>query len=136
MASRDRAIRAPSFLSPASRFIMIQVLAEAEPRPPHTDIDETRHIGTLGVDTLTAVVLDVWRHSDGRHGARLNAYVDGLGHRTLQAELTAEGYDRALGALQRPGVLVRCSGMLVGGSDRPHLLALDELRVLAPDDSH
>jgi hypothetical protein len=114
---------------------MIQVLAETEPRPPHTGIDEARHIGTLGIDTLTAVVLAVWRHSDGRYGARLNAYVDGLGHRLLQVELTAEGYDRALSALQRPGVLVRGSGMLVGGHALPHLLALEDLRLLAPDDA-
>ena len=113
---------------------MIKVLAEAEPRPPYVDIDETRHIGTLGIDTLTGVVLAVWRYGDGRQGARLNAYVDGLGHRTLQVELTPEGYERARSALQRPGVLVRASGMLVGGRERPHLLALEDLRLLAPDD--
>jgi len=113
---------------------MIHVLAEAEPRPPHADIDEARHIGTQGIDTLTAVVLDVWRHSDGRYGARLNAYVDGLGHRTLQVELNAEGYARALSSVQCPGVLVRCSGILVDGGEHPHLLALEDLRMLIPDD--
>ena len=113
---------------------MIQVLAEAEPRPPCSNIDEGRHIDVLELDTLTAVVLGVWRHSDGRCGARLNAYVDGVGHRILHVELTAEGYARAVCALQSPGVLVRCSGMLVDGGGHPHLLALEGLQLLAPDE--
>jgi hypothetical protein len=113
---------------------MIQVLAEAEPRPPYPDIDDGRHIDTLGLETLTAVVLDAWRHSEGRYGARLNAYVDGVGHRTLHVELTAEGYDQAVESLQRPGVLIRCSGMLVDEGEHPHLLALEGLQLLSPDD--
>jgi hypothetical protein len=113
---------------------MIQVLAEAEPRPPCSDIDIGRHIDVLELDTLTAVVLDAWRHSNGRCGARLNAYVDGVGHRTLHVELDAEGYDRIVSALQSPGVLVRCSGMLVDGGEHPHLLALEGLQLLVPND--
>ena len=83
---------------------------------------------------LTAVVLGVWRHSDGRHGARLNAYVDGLGHRTLSVELTAHDYAQAVASLQHPGVLVRCSGVLVDADPCPHLLAAEGLQLLIPDD--
>jgi hypothetical protein len=114
---------------------MIHMLAEAEPRPPYAVIDDGRRTDLLEIDTLTAVVLGVWRYCDGRYGARLNAYVDGRGHRTLQVELTAEGYAQAVESMQHPGVLVRCSGVLVDEGHCAHLLATEGLHLLVPVDS-
>jgi hypothetical protein len=115
---------------------MVHMLAEAEPRPPYEVIPNDRHIEARELDTLTAVVLGVWRYSDGRQGARINAYVDGRGHRTLQVELPPEDYDRAVESLQRPGVLLRCSGVVVDHGPCPHLLAAEGLQLLVPHDSH
>ena len=115
---------------------MFHALAEVEPRPPYAIIDDGRHVDALEINTLTGVVLEVCRHGDGRYGARLNAYVDGLGHRTLHVELSLEGYERAITCLERTGVLVRCSGLLVDEGPYPHLLAVDDLQLLLPDDPH
>lgn len=113
---------------------MFQVLAEVEPRPPYAIIDDGRRVDALEINTLTGVVLEVCRYGNGRYGARLNAYVDGLGHRTLHVELTPEGYHQAATSMQQRGVLVRCSGMLVDEAAHPHLVALDGLQLLLPDD--
>lgn len=113
---------------------MFQVLAEVEPRPPYAIIDDGRRVDALEINTLTGVVLEVCRYGNGRYGARLNAYVDGLGHRTLHVELTLDDYHQAAMSMQRAGVLVRCSGMLVDEGPHPHMLALDGLQLLLPDD--
>lgn len=113
---------------------MFQALAEVEPRPPYAIIDDGRRVDTLELNTLTAIVLEVYRYGNDRYGARLNAYVDGVGHRTVLVELTLEGYHQAAACLHRHDVLVRCSGMLVDEGPHPHLLALDGLQLLLPDD--
>jgi hypothetical protein len=103
---------------------MIEVLAEV--------VTDDREARALERDTLTAVVLGVWRHSDGRHGACLNAYVDGRGHRTLHVELTPTGYAQALASLRSPGTLVRSAGMVVGEGPCAVLLAAEGLELLRP----
>lgn len=113
---------------------MFQALAEVEPRPPYAIIEDGRRVDALEINTLTGVVLEVCRYGHDRYGARINAYVDGLGHRTLHVELTLEGYHQAAASMTRRDVLVRCSGMLVDESPHPRLLALDGLQLLLPDD--
>lgn len=113
---------------------MIHVMGEAEPHPPSTVVGHEPRTVVRETSSITAVVLSVWRHSDGRRGARVNAYVDGLGHRTLVVELTADGYAQAVSTLQRVGVLVRCSGVLVDEGPCPHLVTTERLQLLVPQD--
>jgi hypothetical protein len=111
---------------------MIHMMGEVEPRPPSPAVDPDRRTAVREIRTITAVVLSAWRHSNGRGAARLNAYVDGLGHRTLHVELTRDGYDQVVATLQRPGVLIRCSGMLVDQGPCPCWVPTERLQLLVP----
>lgn len=111
---------------------MTHVMGEAEPRPPCPVVDHQPRTAVLELSSLTAVVVSVWRHSNGHGAAHLNAYVDGLGHRTLRVELTDDGYHQAIATLLRPGVLIRCTGVLVDQGPCPHLVTTERLQLLVP----
>ena len=107
-------------------------LAEAAPAKPPVVPEGDRRTRTLEVSTLTAAVLEVFRYGDGRCGARLNAFVDGLGHRVVLVELSPRDHERACLSLLQVGALVRCSGVLVG--DGQCLLDGGGLELLIADD--
>jgi hypothetical protein len=111
---------------------MIHMLVEAQPCPPYALVDDDRRVTPLEIDTLTAIVISAWQHSNGRRGARLNAFVDGLGHRMVHVDLTPEDYERAVATLQCPGTLVRGTGVLVDEGPHQRLHISQELQFFAP----
>lgn len=115
---------------------MIHMLVEAQPCPPYAIVDDDRRTTTLENNTLTAIVISAWQHSNGRRGARLNAFVDGLGHRMVHVDLTPEDYERAVSTLQCPGTLVRGTGVLVDEGAHQRLHPSESLQFLAPAPGH
>lgn len=83
--------------------------------------------------TLTAVATELRFGADGRRIARLNAFVDGLGPRTVHIELGADEYDRVSRTMTHPGTLIRASGELVHEGPRLMLLHTQGLQFLEPD---
>lgn len=114
---------------------MIHSLAEAEPCPPPVVLSDDRHAATLEIHALTAAIVSLRRH-DGHHHARLNAFVDGVGHRTVHVELTPLEYAHAASTLQSPGTLVRCSGVLRPEGSALRLLRPHGLQILVPTLDH
>lgn len=110
---------------------MIHSLAEAEPCPSPVVLSDDRHTATLEIHALTAAIVSL-RRQGGEHQARLNAFVDGLGHRMVHVELTPLEYARAASTLQSPGTLLRCSGVLRPEGSALRLLRPHGLQVLVP----
>jgi hypothetical protein len=113
---------------------MIHMLVEAQPCQPYALVTDERRTATLEIDTLTAVILSVWQHSDGRRGARLNAFVDGLGHRMVHVELDPDDHHHAIASLRSPGTLVRCAGILIDDDTHTFLHTTQRVQFLVPDD--
>jgi len=111
---------------------MIHVLAEAEPDPPPAILDDGPRPSTIELSTLTAALVSLRYDHGGRRVARLNAFVDGLGHRTVDMDLTLREHDRLFSILLCPGPLVRCAGVLVPEGTHFRLLHPQGLQILMP----
>lgn len=97
-------------------------------------VHDARRLAPLETCSLTAAVTGLCIDHRGRHFARLNAFVDGLGQRTIHVQLGEAELALAMRAMTRLGILVRSSGELVSDGPRLVLRPGRGLRLLEPAD--
>src|SRR5690606_4628880 len=73
---------------------MLTTSFDAKSCPAPVILSDRPRLRTREAYTLTAVATELRFGADGRRIARLNAFVDGLGPRTVHIELGADEYDR------------------------------------------
>ncbi|MCX4244681.1 hypothetical protein [Paraliomyxa miuraensis] len=107
---------------------------EASQGLDHALVDDGERLAPFEPRSLTAAVTGLCIDPRGRRFARLNAFVDGLGQRTVHLELGEHDHALAQRAMTRLGVLVRSSGELVFEGPRLLLRPARRLRWLEPLD--
>lgn len=111
---------------------MLTIPFDAPACSPFAVLGDARRVAAIEIRTLTATITELRIEDGERPMARLNAFVDDVGQRTVHVELDPDEYRRALRILSRPGTLVRASGELVQRGLRLMLVHTRSLQFLEP----